>query len=96
MSDTSVLMETIAAAMLDGATVSFAPHDADGTQLPTGLIVGVRHDGRGGRVIGNTSVLGFDELLASGAADKVLTEAIVDTMEPVIDAAIRDREHTAA
>lgn len=96
MSDTSVLMETIAAAMLDGVTLSFAPDDADGTQLPTGLIVGVRHGGPGSRVIGTTSVLSFDELLASGAADKVLTEAIIDTMEPVIDAAIRDREYTVA
>lgn len=96
MPDTTVLVETIAAAMLDGVTLSFTPDDADGTQLPTGLIVGVRYHGHGAQVFGATSPLGFDELLASGAPDKVLTEAIVETMEPVIDAAIRDGEHVAA
>ncbi len=88
MSDTTVLMETIAAAMLDGLTLSFTPRDADGTQLPTGFTVNVRHDGRGG--VGSSSELGFGELVLSGAPDKVLTEAIVDTMQPVIDAVVDD------
>lgn len=93
MSDTTALMETIAAAILDGATLSFTPDDADGARLPTGLIIGVRHQGRGTQVSSNTTPVGFEELMASGAAEKLLTEAIVDTMEPVIDAALRDREH---
>jgi hypothetical protein len=96
MAETTVLMETIAAALLDGATLSFTPDDADGTRLATGVLVGVRHHGRGARVFGKTTAIGFEELLASGAADKLLTEAIIDTLEPVIDAAIHDREHAVA
>ncbi len=95
MSDTTVLMETIAAAMLDGLTLSFTPSDADGTRLPTGFVLGVRHEGRGGVHL-NTCELGFGELVTSGAPDKLLTEAIVDTMQPVIDAVVDDGGHAVA
>lgn len=89
MSESTVLMETIAAAVLDGLTLSFAPSDADGTGLPTGVVVGVRHD-RGGRVHGSTCEVGFDELVLSGAPEKVLGGAITDAITPVVDAAFDD------
>lgn len=89
MSEATVLMETITAAVLDGCTLSFTPADADGTGLPTGVIIGVRHDQRG-RVHGSTREVEFDELLQSGAPDKVVTEAITDATATVIDAALAD------
>lgn len=90
MSDSTMLMEIIAAAMLDGLTLSFTPSDADGTGLPTGVVVGVRHDLRG-RVHGSTREVGFDELVLSAVPDKVLSEAISDAMEPVVDAVLADQ-----
>jgi len=89
MSEATVLTETITAAMLDGLTVSFTPSDADGTGLPTGVIVGVRHEHRG-RVHGGTTEVGFEELVLSGAPDKVLSEAIADVTATVVDAALGD------
>lgn len=91
MSETGDLMETIAAAILDGMTVSFAPRDDDGTRLPTGIVVGVRH-GAPGRTHGSTREVGLSELVMSGAGEKVLTEAITDTIEPVALAALTDHE----
>lgn len=82
-------METIAAAVLDGLALSFTPADADGTGLPTGVVVGVRHDQRG-RVHGSTLEVGFDQLVLSGAPDKVLSQAITDAAAPVVDAAPGD------
>lgn len=89
MSESTALMDTIAAAVLDGLALSFTPVDADGTGLPTGVVVGVRHDRRGG-VHGSTLEVGFDELVLSGAPDKVLSEAITDAAAPVVDAALGD------
>lgn len=89
MSGSTVLMETITAAVLDGLALSFTPADADGTGLPTGVVVGVRHDRRG-RVHGSSREVGFDELVLSGAPDKVLSEAITDAAAPVVDAALDD------
>ena len=89
MSEATVLTETITAAMLDGLTVSFTPSDADGTGLPTGGIVGVRHDHRG-RVHGGTAEVTFDELVLSGAPDKVISEAVTDVTATVVDAALGD------
>ena len=87
MSEPPVLMETITAAVLDGLTVSFTPSDADGTGLPTGVIIGVRHEHRG-RVHGGTTEVGFEELVLSGVPDKVLSEAITDVTATVVDAAL--------
>lgn len=89
MSEPTVLMETITSALLDGLALSFTPADADGTGLPTGVIVGVRHDRRG-RVHGSTCEVGFDELVVSGAPEKVLGEAITGAVAPVVDAALGD------
>jgi len=89
MSGSTVLIETITAAVLDGLALSFTPADADGTGLPTGVVVGVRHDQRG-RVHGSSREVGFDELVLSGAPDKVLSEAITDAAAPVVDAALDD------
>lgn len=89
MSGSTVLMETITAAVLDGLALSFTPADADGTGLPTGVVVGVRHD-QCGRVHGSSREVGFDELVLSGAPDKVLSEAITDAAAPVVDAALDD------
>lgn len=92
MSDTTVFMEAVAAAMLDGMTLSFVPIDVESTHLPTEFVVSVRHE-VDGRTYGNTARVGFSELVMSGAPDKVLAEAISAAMEPVVDAAIEDREH---
>jgi hypothetical protein len=89
MSEPSVLLETITAAVLDGLALSFAPADADGTGLPTGVVVGVRHDQRG-RVHGSTREVGFEELVLSAVPDKVLSEAISDAVAPVVEAALDD------
>lgn len=94
MSDPSVLMATITAAVLDGFTLSFTPVDADGTGLPTGVVVGVHHDRRG-RVHGSTREVGFAELVLSGAADKLLSEAITDAVAPVVDSTLGDLRHHA-
>lgn len=95
MADTTVLMEAVAAAMLDGVTLSFVPIDVEGTHLPTEFVVSVRHD-VDGRTYGNTSRVGFSELVMSGTPDEVLAAAIVDAMRPVVDAALEDREHAVA
>lgn len=94
MSD-NALLETIAAAVLDGMTVSFAPYDADGTQLPTGVVVGVRWP-NGGQLYHNNALVGFGELSLSGAAEKMLVTAIDDTVEPVVTEALADRARDEA
>jgi len=82
-----VLVETIAAAILDGITVTFSPADHEGTGLPTGVIVGVHHE-RGGRMLGSAREVEFGELSLSGAAEDVLTNAVEQTLLPVLDAAL--------
>lgn len=95
MADTTAFMEAVAAAMLDGMTLSFVPIDVEGTHLPTEFVVSVRHD-VDGRTYGNSARVGFSELVMSGMPDEVLAEAISSAMAPVADAAIEDREHAVA
>lgn len=83
----SSLVEAIAAAMLDGATLTFRPVEFDGTALPTGMVVDVRLD-RHGRIYHNTTEVGFGGLSLSSAADQMLADTVCETMEPVIHAAL--------
>lgn len=95
MADTTAFMEAVAAAMLDGMTLSFVPIDVEGTHLPTEFVVSVRHD-VDGRTYGNSARVGFSELVMSGMPDEVLAEAISSAVAPVADAAIEDREQVIA
>lgn len=90
MSD-NALLETIVAAILDGMMVSFAPYDADGTQLPTGVVVGIRGPGAD-HAHHNSTLVGFGELSLSGAAGRILIKAIEDTIGPVVEEALAERE----
>lgn len=90
MVEDNTLLETIAAAMLDGITVSFTPVDTEGTGLATGIVV----DAVAGGGHRGAAEIGFHELLLSGAADKVLSVAIdeatssaVGPYEPIASAA---------
>ena len=87
MGDSNILLETIAAAMLDGLTLSFSPVDTDGTALPTGVLVDAWHGDGGHRA---SAEISFHELLMSGAADKVLSVAIGEAMATVVDATVDD------
>lgn len=87
----STLLEAIAAAILDGATLTFGPAEANGTSLPTGMVVGVRLD-RSGRVYHNTGEVGFGGLSLSHAADAMLADIVNEIMAPVIHAALDDED----
>lgn len=87
----SSLLEAIAAAMLDGTTLTFSPAESDGTWLPTGMVIGVRLD-RHGRSYHNALEIGFGGLSLSNAADMALADALNETMAPVIHAALDDEQ----
>lgn len=86
----SALLEAIATAVLDSTTVTFGPSEAD-DGLPTGIVIHVRHD-RHGRVYDNATAIGLTDLSLSGRADTMLADAVLDTMAPVVHAALDDDE----
>jgi hypothetical protein len=83
----SSLLEAIAAAILDGATLTFSPAGLNGTLLPVGMVVEARLDRRG-HVYRNSTQVGFEGLSLSNAADVLLAETLNDTMAPVIHAVL--------
>lgn len=87
----SSLLEGIAAAILDGATLTFSPAAPGDTALPTGMVVTVQLD-RGGRVYHNTAEVGFGGLSLSNAADAMLAGTLNEIMAPVIHAALDDED----
>ena len=90
----SSLLEVIAAAMLDGTTLTFSPADPEGTALPTGMVVGARLD-RQGRIYHNTAEVDFGGLSLATAADRMLARILDQTIAPVIHAALDDDEAQA-
>lgn len=95
MAGSSELMETVAAAMLDGVTLSLVPVDVDGTQMPTEFVVSARRE-IDGRTYGNATRIGFADLVLSESADHVLASAVWDAVTPVVEAAVSDRDQTRA
>jgi hypothetical protein len=87
----STLLEAIAAAILDGTTLTFSPAEPNGTSLPTGMVVGVRLD-RNGRVYHSTGEVGFGGLSLSHTADAMLADIVNEIMAPVIHAALDDED----
>jgi hypothetical protein len=77
----NALVETIAAAILDGMSVTFTPLPGDSTTSATRIRIGVRHE-RHGRVYENTCEVGLGELAVSDAADTMLADAVADTCRP--------------
>lgn len=90
MSDCMGLIDVIAGAMRDDIALYFTPIDPEETQLPTGIAIGARH-----RTCGITYAMSnevaIDQILFSGNPEKELTKAIIDTIKPVVVAAIEAR-----
>lgn len=85
----SSLLEAIAAAILDGATLTFSPAGLDDTLLPVGMVIEARLD-RHGHAYHNSTQVEFEGLSLSNAADVLLAETLNDTMAPVIHAVLDD------
>ena len=86
----SLLLESLAAAVLDGATVTFAPAQPTGEPgLPTAMTVGVRLDQRG-QDHRNAVTVDLGELSLAESADVMLAGLLDDTLAPLIDLLLRD------
>lgn len=75
----NALADTIAAAVLDGMTVTFAPDPADAAA--TRIRIGVRH-GHRGRVYENSCDIRLGDVTRSDTADTMLAKAVADTCRP--------------